>query len=71
MSNMSDLALAVDDYVAWCRDRDDANPDTVATLKAYQREEHMSAKHADYIADQLYLGGGESDWRSHSYRDEV
>lgn len=50
-------------YVAWAQ-ANGRDADNVATLKAYERKGLISRKRADRIADDQYIGGGESDWRS-------
>lgn len=52
----------VERYLDWARQRK-YDPDTVDTLKRYEREPGVGRAHTNFIADQLYIGGGESDWR--------
>lgn len=50
-------------YVDWAKSRK-YNPDEVDTLKRYEREPGVGRSHTNFLADQLYIGGGESNWRS-------
>jgi hypothetical protein len=58
----AEIDTTVTAYVAWAQDKG-IDPDEVATLKAFQRAGKCSRYVADCIADALYIGGGESDWR--------
>jgi hypothetical protein len=54
-------------YVDWAKTRK-YDPDDVETLKRYEREPGVGRAHTNFLADQLYVGGGERDWRKQAGR---
>lgn len=60
-------------YVDWAKQRK-YDPDEVETLQRYEREPGIGRAHTNYLADQLYIGGGDQDWRRSavkSYQNQV
>lgn len=49
-------------YVNWAKENGH-DPDEVSTLKRYEKEPGIGRSHTNYLADQLYIGGGDIDWR--------
>lgn len=61
---MAEIDAQVTAYVEWAATQG-LDPDETATLKAYGRAGKASRYMLDCMADALYIGGGESDWRRH------
>jgi len=58
----------VNDYVNWAKG-EGHDPDHVKTLKRYEQLPGIGKAHVNHIADQLYIGGGDSDWRKSAATD--
>jgi len=58
----------VENYRRWAQ-QEGREPEHVNTLKAYEKTPGVGRAHADFLADQLYVGGGESNWRQEGHRD--
>lgn len=57
-------------YVNWARSKGH-DPDEVDTLKKYEKEPNVGRAHTNFIADQLYIGGGDQDWRKNAKANKV
>jgi hypothetical protein len=55
----------VTDYVNWAK-REGHDPDHPKTLKRYEALPGIGRAHTNHIADQLYIGGGDENWRQHT-----
>lgn len=52
-------------YIAWAHS-EGHDPDHPKTLKRYEQQPGIGRAHTNHIADQLYIGGGDHDWRQHT-----
>lgn len=57
-----------ENYRRWA-EHEGRQAEHVKTLKAYEKQPGIGRAHADFLADQLYVGGGESNWRQEGHRD--
>jgi hypothetical protein len=58
----------VTDYVNWAHS-EGHDPDHPKTLKRYEALPGIGKAHTNHIADQLYIGSGDADWRKSAATD--
>jgi hypothetical protein len=58
----------VSDYVNWAQG-EGHDPDHPKTLKRYEQRPGIGKAHTNFLADQLYIGSGDQDWRKSAMTD--
>lgn len=57
---------AYERHLQWCKTNGfENNEESVAALRAHEKAKGITRAEANGIADLAYIGGGDSDWRSH------
>lgn len=58
------ISDAYERHLQWATDNGHNNPDSVEVLRAHERAGGITRAEANGIADQQYIGGGDTNWRS-------
>lgn len=63
------ISDAYERHIQWAKENGYPNSDSVEALRAHEKARGITRAEADGIADQQYIGGGDTNWRSQKHRD--